>query len=392
MDNMLQGGEPLQRGERMLFALLRASLHGEPAVQELFQGAEQAHWQLCYTTAVRQGVLALAWDGITTLPMELHPPRQLKFQWAMSVEKYEAKHRRYCQSVQELQSFYAENGIVAVQMKGVGFSSNYNVPAHREGGDIDIYTYSADKRGMSHREANELADSLMQRLGIEVDTSHSYKHSNFYFKGIPVENHKFFLNVKTHPKFLGELNDILAECIDPREVTFHDGKYRILVPSPQFNMLFISCHAFQHYGSGIALHHLYDWAALIKNHGLQVPAQVKEENFLRAIAAFTHLANRYLGTAQDLQQLKVEGRAEGKAPDGYEKLAHEMLHEMLHPRFPAVVPHKDPVRILIYKTRKVLRSARLSRDVLGASPVRRLADSVVAHLKAPDTILSRGEK
>ena len=166
------------------------------------------------------------------------------------------------------------------------------------------------------------------------------------------------------------------------EVSFYEGKYRILVPSPQFNMLFISCHAFQHYGSGIALHHLYDWAALLKRNTLVIPDEVKETNFLRALAAFTHLANKYLGTEQDINGL----------PQDYTTLADEMLEEMLHPVFDSVVPHTNPLAVFFYKFRRVFRSSKLSYDVLGASPARRFFSSLVAHIKAPDMILNRGEK
>ena len=229
------------------------------------------------------------------MSVELQPYKQLKFQWAMSVDKYEAKHKKYYSVAQELQQFYRQHGIVAVQMKGVGFSSYYNCPSHREGGDIDIYTYSADTSKMSHKEANELADTLMKQQGIEVD-NHSYKHSNFVFKGIPVENHKCFVNIYTNPNFLGKLNVILDKLLNPEEVNFYDGEFRIIVPSKEFNTIFISCHAFQHYGSGIALHHLYDWATILHKHGLNLPEEINEEFFLRAIAAFTHLSNKFLGT------------------------------------------------------------------------------------------------
>ena len=74
----------------------------------------------------------------------------------------------------------------SVQLKGVGFANNYPIPSHREGGDIDIFTYSADSSGLSDREANSLADKLMRGRGIEVDFSHSQKHSMFYYKGIPI--------------------------------------------------------------------------------------------------------------------------------------------------------------------------------------------------------------
>ncbi|MCS3155123.1 nucleotidyltransferase family protein [Phocaeicola dorei] len=48
-------------------------------------------------------------------------------------------------------------------MKGVGLSTYYPIPSHREGGDIDIFTYSADHSRKSDAEANLLADLVNGR-------------------------------------------------------------------------------------------------------------------------------------------------------------------------------------------------------------------------------------
>lgn len=364
-----------------LLELLKVALHKCSPKLEIFESLSQPEWSLCYKLASHQGVLALAWEGVMLLPKELQPPKPLMLQWGLSVEKYEAKHRRYCAVAEELQQFYRERGIACVQLKGVGFSANYNVPAHREGGDIDIFTFSADTSKMSHAQANLLADSLMQQQGIEVDM-HGYKHSNFFYKGIPVENHKFLLNVQINRKFMPMLDNLLRKLLNPVEVEMYGGEYRIVVPSAEFNMLFLSCHAFQHYGSGIALHHLYDWAVLLKNYGLTIPREVNNRKFLRAIAAFTHLCNTHLGTQVNLDSF----------PDSYEDLSGEMLKEIFYPVYTKYVPYSSKARIFLYKTRKVLRSAKLANDVFGASVFGRLYDSFIAHVKAPETIFSRGDK
>ena len=136
----------MKKSEQMLFALLRSSLHEQEVEQVFFQHATADDWKQCYQTAISQGVMALAWDGVMRLPQELHPAKNLKLAWAMAVERYEAKYLRYCKTVDELSAFYAQHGITTVQLKGVGFSTYYPVPSHREGGDIDIYTYCAGKQ------------------------------------------------------------------------------------------------------------------------------------------------------------------------------------------------------------------------------------------------------
>ena len=362
----------LNTSERMLFALLRASLHQKEAEQAFFQQVTEEDWKKCYRLAARQGVMALAWDGVITLPSDLQPPRALKLAWGMAVQDYEAKYARYCRTIQELSTFYAEQGIVTVQMKGVGLSGYYPVSAHREGGDIDIYTFSSDISKMTDAEANRLADELMIRQGIEVEM-HSYKHSNFYYKGIPIENHKSFLNVEDYPVAV-QVDALLQKVLDPQSTELLDGECRILTPSPAFNTLFLAFHASQHYGSGIALHHLCDWAMLVKHYGLQLPAELTDKRFLEAIAAFTQLCNRYLGT-----EVEVNGGNE---------LADEVLEEILHSRFSykADIRMKSKLSVLLYKTRRFLHQSRISNRILYKPLWKRAWKSVVVHVLRPETI------
>ena len=163
----------LNQSEKMLFALLRSALNTIPVNSALFADVSLLSWQNCYKLAVEQGVMALAWDGIQTLPTCLQPPKALKLNWAMAVENYEKRYRRYCHTIAELSAFYKIHGITTVQLKGVGLSTYYPIPSHREGGDIDIFTYSADHSRKSDAEANRLADRLMEEKGIEVDLEHS---------------------------------------------------------------------------------------------------------------------------------------------------------------------------------------------------------------------------
>ena len=225
---------------------------------------------------------------------------------------------------------------------------------------------------MTDVEANRLADYLMVQQGIEVEM-HSYKHSNFYYKGIPIENHKFFLNVELYPVAV-QVDALLQQCLQPQLTDLLDGTCRILTPSPAFNTLFLAFHASQHYGSGLALHHLCDWAMLIKRHGLKLPEALTDIHFLEAIAAFTQLCNRYLGTAVDMK--------------GGEQLADEMLEEILHPRYchKEEIPVKGKWNVLVYKTRRFMYRSQITNRILYVPLWKRVWMSVVAHARHPETI------
>lgn len=359
---------------KMLFALLRASLHQQNAELQYFENTTQNNWEECYRIAVKQGVMAIAWDGVLALPNTLQPPLKIKLIWAMAVERYEEKYMRYCKTVDELSTFYAKHSICTIQLKGVGLSTLYPVPSHREGGDIDIYTCSADKSRLSDAEANQLADTLMKQQGIDVEYIF-YKHSHFNYKGIPIENHKFFVNVKGI-KEARKANKILHRELKPITVELAEG--RIAVPSPAFNTLFIAFHTLQHYGSGISLHHLCDWAMILKHYGLNMPEEMKSKKFMRGVCAMTQLCNRYLGTS-----IAVKDN---------EKVVDEMLIEIFDSPYKTVEPVKSKLGIIIYKTKRLLYRHHLKSSVFDVSLVKCIWDSIVFHIKRPHTIFARNRK
>lgn len=361
----------------MLFALLRASLHRTEVETDVFQKATDDDWKECHRLAVMQGVMALAWDGVSALPPHLQPAKGLKLKWAMAVEAYEKKYARYCQAIAELSDFYQEHGITTVQLKGVGLSTYYPNPAHREGGDIDIFTYSADTDKMTDAEANLLADNLMKEQGIEVDM-HSPKHSNFYYKGIPIENHKTFLNVERF-EVAKQVEQLLKQTFQPQATDLLEGKVSILTPSPAFNTLFLAFHSAQHYGSGLALHHLCDWAMLITRHGLQITDALTDQRFREAMLALTELCNRYLGTS-----VKVTGG---------EKLADEMIGEIIYPKFTQndVAP-KGKLRILLYKSKRFIYRYRINNRILYMPLWKYIWESILIHVRKPETIFQSHPK
>ncbi len=363
--------KPLYIHVQMLFALLRVSLHDSKPELDIFNQVSGHEWKRCYKLAATQGVMALAWDGVMKLPKELQPPMAVKISWASGVENYEKKYLHYCSTVDEVSRFYAEHGILTMQLKGVGFSTLYPNPLHREGGDIDIYTYSADRNVMSDKEANTLADELMRQKGIKVDSEHSVKHSNFYYKGISFENHKTFLNVESY-KIAALIDKMLREKMEPKLVKLKTGE--VMIPSPQFNTLFIAFHAAQHYGSGLALHHLCDWAIILCRYGLQIPEEIKDKKLLAGIAAMTQLCNQYLGTSQPIE--------------GGEGIAEEMMSEILSPRYSASLPTRNKIGILIYKTKRMLHSHRLKSKILDSSLVETIYKSFISHICNPSSIFN----
>lgn len=125
--------------QRPFFSLVRSGLWGTAADASLFQSVTPDDWQELYRMAQSQALLALTFDGISTLPAELRPPRTLYLQWAANTARIEQANARLNRMVTELQSLYTGAGLHPVLLKGQGIAANYRNPLHRQCGDIDIY-------------------------------------------------------------------------------------------------------------------------------------------------------------------------------------------------------------------------------------------------------------
>ena len=360
----------MKKSIEMLFALLRASLHEKKTETLYFVNATEADWNECYHLAKTQGVMALAWDGVLNLPSQLQPYEDLKLKWAIKTEMNEKKYHRYCKVAYEISKLYKFHDISTLHLKGVGLSTLYPIPSHREGGDIDIYTYSANKK-MSDFEANTLADTLIIKQGIEMDFEKSPKHSIFYYKGIPIENHKTFVNVHYY-KIAKQTEKLLREQINPQIAKLETGD--ILIPSAEFNTLFVAFHAAQHIGNGLSIHHLCDWAIIVKHYGLHLPKEITDKKLNRTILAFTTLCNHYLGTSVEVKEEK--------------EFADIILRTILHTQYHKRTLPNSKIAVIIYKTRHFIYRQKIKKKVFNHSFWKSLYDSIIYHLQHPNKIFN----
>ena len=75
------------------------ALSNKSVTGSLYENADVLAWKQCFNLAKKQGVMALAWYGIQTLPNKCLPPKQFKISWAMQVESYEQKFVRYVKTL-----------------------------------------------------------------------------------------------------------------------------------------------------------------------------------------------------------------------------------------------------------------------------------------------------
>lgn len=363
----------LDRPESMLFALLRLALWGKPADSSLFAAANMEDWANCMSLAVRQGVQAVALDGVTALPLVLQPPRPLKLTWATNTAAIERQYVRYLHTASRLVQFYEPHGLRVMLMKGLGLAEDYPVPAHRESGDLDIWLFGQYAEG----------NRLMMQQDICIDL-HSPKHACFFFDGVPVENHQTFLNV-TQYQIDRCLESVLHRSLAEGRCGSLSlpGEGSLLLPPPMFSAVFLARHLCVHFVSGIVLRHLCDWARFLSVHRGEFDTGewvkvFREVGLLPVMQAFTRLAVEYLGLPpEDVSFLDLQPSA----------LEEALLDDILHPAFPKLPERRTLFSVVAFKWRRLMATRWKYTLVHRETFARKLASSVWHNVVHPGHVM-----
>lgn len=365
---------------KMLLSLMKSGLNGEKTDPKLFVGRSYEDWVRMYNMSHDNAVMPLVYEGIKNTP-DIKVPDDVKANMEINAQFTKDYHTKQEAILKKFTEMTASKGVDTVQMKGVGFSMNYPNPQGRFGGDIDVFNFKHGTNPANpENNMSFFVDKLANKSNMNVDLGHGPKHSEIRYKGMPIENHRNFLNVEVSPLHK-KMNNYLLKVFNPQQQTLPHGT-KILVPSKEFNNIFISFHAMQHFiGSGLNFHHLADWAVQIKKHGMKVPEEAKGTKFEEFMYAFTNLANKHLGTNVKVPENK--------------KLENAIFKRMLHPELElgdVKRPNKKtPINMLIYKYKKMAATHAFKKEFLGAevgSFSQDVIRSIISHIKNPKTFIN----
>lgn len=235
----------------MLVELINATLTRRPVNIEVFEGVSEKDWQQCYDMALAQGVLAMTFPAMSSLPKELRPSFTLWSKW-MAYTDDVAKQSLYKREVvKKLGGWLAEDGLSTTILKGFSLSELYPNPDLREFSDIDIFS----------GENYEAVNKCFAKHGIEiscVDGHHAYLNVD----GISVEHHFAFSNTKVKKGLVGPEEALKSLALKDLQPTNIKG---ISYPNPLFTALFVGWHAYEHFlQEKIQLRHLIDWVLALK--------------------------------------------------------------------------------------------------------------------------------
>ena len=295
-----------------------------------------------YRMAARQGVAAMAWDGLQRLisegmiSLEQLPDRATKLQWALATEQTAEKYEKQRKVIMTLAGIYAEAGIKMMILKGFGLSLYYPVPEHRACSDIDVWLFGEQQRA---------DDILRERLGIVIDED-KHHHTVFHLGGVMVENHYDFLNIHAHLSNRDIERRLRAEAEHPEAIDI--GGHTVYRPNANCHALFLLRHAAAHFAAvEIVLRHIIDWGLFVKNNHAAI-----DWRWLREVAR-EHNMERFLDAMNSLAA-DICGLDIGIMPNTVRRpeLERRILNDILEPEFSESMPKRGAIAIVWYKCRR----------------------------------------
>lgn len=228
--------------------ILRAAIGTDPFFERRLTSDE---WRALYRVSAVHGVKAVVFGFVRLLPKSAAPDMALLMEWLSTAIAVEQTMQRMQMTAEEFAEEIDKREIPVVVLKGMAFAQYYPNPLHRECGDLDCYMMGKKEEG----------DKITMELGGAMEEA-GYKHSHLTYKGLTIENHRFFTDFDNTPT--GILTErVLGELI--QEEHTYIGSSKLRCPSANFNALFLLKHAQGHFiDEGIRMRHVLDWALFLK--------------------------------------------------------------------------------------------------------------------------------
>ena len=275
----------------------------------VFENMVEVDYAALHSFAMAQGVVAIVWDEVLRaiaageIETAQQPSRAQKMQWAIEAENIVNQYQRRKHLSIEIADIWAEKGIKTYGLKGWALSTYYPKPELRECGDFDCWLGNDFQRG------NQIAIEN----GAAFDP-HDYRHSHINFKGLIIENHRYFLLVRGNSRNK-RLERYLLDVISNDKRIENSNIY---YPNPQFHALFIILHMLQHFlYENISIRHMLDWTYFVNAekdniNWREFNQKCEEAGATRFVEALNHICIEHFGLNVKGTQLNVNGCYAGK--------------------------------------------------------------------------------
>ena len=284
------------------FVLLKAGLWGTVSGDDCALRLTGEEWKELYRLAGKQTVTGIVFDGMTVMPEACLPPLPLLMKWTAEVDRVERTNRQMNKVTGELSRLFAEQGIVAVLLKGQGVAACYQVPLHRVCGDVD-WCFPAG-------EDWEKAAELIKHQGVETAWQPGFS-MEYQWNGCVIEHHKRVLDV--HNPFLHRYVRRLLnrEASHGGELVIGGGRVNLL--SPLLVHLSVNMHILKHMlAVGIGIRQLCDVACIYRYYnketdGAELKRIYHKLGVFRWIQVLDAVLVKYLGVPEEVLPFPLAG-------------------------------------------------------------------------------------
>lgn len=285
------------------FTLLRIALSSSGEGLSVFPVCSEEEWLELQDIATKQGLLGVAFVGISRLPAEKRPPLGLLHQWAGEAELIRGHNAMLNYEAARLTDLFVAQGRHTAILKGPANARLYPNPFSRQCGDIDIWVSGGrdkvigllDQLGLDY-----VRDPKIIEAKHHVRLARSSQECNVEVHFIPVHGCK---NPFACPRLLHYLE---SEIENVERVS--EGFY---VPSLRFALVMQLSHIQKHFlHNGIGLRQLTDYFVLLQ-HSTQeerneVASQLARLGLARTCAALMWALWRIFGLEYDRMLCKPD--------------------------------------------------------------------------------------
>ena len=263
-------------------------------------------WQEVMALAERQGVLAIAVDGLQVL-MEAYKGaiiavKENPAEWQMwllenigQLTQYEMMNHQQKKVIAELSEMWAAEGLRMMVLKGQANAALYSKPEHRAVGDIDCWLFGDAEKG----------DEIAKAHGADV-LFDWYRHSKISYKDETIENHRVMSHTRGS-KRKQEMESGLRELANDNHNANDNFIGKAVRPSAQFNACFLTYHGLHHFLSeGLRMKQILDWAMFLQKEQDHVDWDAywgfcKRYKLERFAEVMTYIVAEYLGVEMNIK-------------------------------------------------------------------------------------------
>ena len=298
---VMESKENMNRTEELFFYVLGAVVQKTSLEAQYFNDVTPEEWTELFRLSKMQGVTAVVFEKLSAAFDECEdfprPPKALTLNWYAQSQSIERKMAIIHKRSEEFAELMAERGLHTLVLKGIAVSTYYPNPLHREFGDLDCYLFEGNPENtIIWENCYEKGNVAGEAAGCVVKRGH-YKHSHIKYNGLEIENHQFALPIKDG-KETKELERHLREVALP---THKNENNALLIPSTNFNALFLTAHAMSHFlYESIKIRNVLDWALFLKKEQNNVDWKTfwewcEKMHYTRFVECLNFICEKHLG-------------------------------------------------------------------------------------------------